>query len=154
MWAYYISLCSPQESFKAPIKVWWHYCINRSYATVLGQGVQMGSCDRLEITFTNCFAQQMTLWVYSSVAYIVCILDNEGKRFEKVMCPEGLLTPPLFKLKSSVWKMCTPPVLQGQFQEGERPPQQISQNAPPLFFSITPAQLELDHGACAVGPNC
>lgn len=115
----------------------------------------MGSCDRLEITFTNCFAQQMTLWVYSSVAYIVCILDNEGKRFEKVMCPEGLLTPPPSSNSNPVFEKCVRrQFCRGSSKKGSAPLSRYRRMRPPFFFSITPAQLELDHGACAVGPNC
>lgn len=107
----------------------------------------MGSCDRLEITFTNCFAQQMTLWVYSSVAYIVCILDNEGKRFEKVMCPEGLLTPlPPLPLQTQI--QCLKNVYAASFagavpRRGAPPSADIAECAPPFFFLLRQPNLNL-----------
>lgn len=136
---------------------------------------QMGSCDHPEITFRECFAQQMTLWVYSSVTYIVCVLDSEGQwmslksllivehfffffvyrkgSFAKC-CTIISMTQILHILGSNsakMWNIVTTLrlFLQGRSKTGSAPhPQQTLQNVNLIFYQ--PAQLELDRGVCAV----
>lgn len=140
---------------------------------------QMWSCDHQEITLLR--NRWVTLSVYSSVTYIVCVLDSEGQwiGLESLLTVEQLFSFCAHEELSvhgssffffSKCKTCTflvaeeqrsglavtallqCLVLRGEIKEGERPPRQTLQNAPLSFTSQPNLNLTMEPAQYACNP--